>query len=109
LTPFKPPLRDRGRELEIVPISPTDEIVQRTKSSLLRRFQSNNPQEGIAKGTDFLFETIILNSEEADPRPNLPVTINYYFKYGSVGSFFNFRNPLLEDNQWETFRLDEAE
>ena len=102
-----------GRELKSVPISPKAEIVQRTKSSLMKKFESNNPQEGIAKGTDFLFETIILNFEDADPGPNLPatlpVTIKHYFKYGSEGSFFNFRNRLLEDDQWETFRLDEAE
>ena len=96
---------DSGRELEFVPKSPNKDIITQTKSSLIRRFESNNSYEGIAVGNNFSFETIIIHFEEGKSRPQLPVTVNYYFKFGPTGKFFNFRNPLLDGDQWECYRF----
>ena len=94
-----------GRELEFIPVSPNDKITLKTKSLLLRRFESCNPYEGIAVGKNFSFKTIVLHLEEGNSRPQLPRTINYYFKIGPTGKLFNFRNLLLDGDQWQTFLI----
>jgi RNA polymerase primary sigma factor len=98
-----------GRELELLPKSVSEEIAKKTTKSLFRRFEGSNPKEGIAYiGNHHKFETIILNFKDKSSRPKLPVTINYYFKFGTVRNFFNFRNPLLDGNQWDAYCLEKS-